>query len=97
VSGTGVWEQTPCEEIVEGIKFREQLFIGMCTLSDFQIASIIAEMKEKYQGNSYHLINRNCNHFTDDLCMRLCGTHIPGFVNRVANIGKVFQPLLGGL
>jgi hypothetical protein len=93
--GTGVWEQEPRQEIL-GNKFREQIYVGICKKSDFEISSIIAEMKNEYQANTYHIIDRNCNHFADDLCMRLCGKHIPGFINRVARIGKVFQPLLGG-
>jgi hypothetical protein len=74
--------------------FKEQKFIGVCTKSEFEIKSIISEMKLIYTAKSYHLINKNCNHFADDLFMKLCNEHLPGFINRVAGVGETLQPVL---
>ena len=47
-------------------------------------------IKEKFPGNSYHLIRKNCNTFTNCFAEALLHKPIPGWVNRMANIGKFF-------
>lgn len=42
--------------------------MGDCTLPYDEIEEIIDEMKIDYIGSSYNLINKNCNHFTDEFC-----------------------------
>jgi hypothetical protein len=42
-------------------------------------------------------LERNCNHFAEDLCKRLCGSGIPSWVNRAASIGNLFSGLVPGL
>ena len=41
-----------------------------------------------YNGDMYHLIAKNCNHFCKDACYKLTGNSIPKWVNRLAGIGK---------
>ncbi|KAG6658552.1 hypothetical protein CIPAW_04G169900 [Carya illinoinensis] len=48
----------------------------------------------EYHGDTYHLIFKNCNHFTDDISWRLTGKHIPGWVNRLARVGALCSCLL---
>ncbi|GJD12126.1 DeSI-like protein At4g17486 [Galdieria sulphuraria] len=38
----------------------------------------------EYPGSSYSLFYNNCNHFSNDLCERLCGKSIPKWINRLA-------------
>ena len=45
----------------------------------------------KYKGNTYDILRFNCNDFADEMAIRLCGSHIPKFVNRLAKVGKVFK------
>ncbi len=36
----------------------------------------------KYTSDSYDVLNCNCNHFTEDLCMAICGVQVfPFFSN----------------
>ncbi|CAN4127650.1 unnamed protein product [Withania somnifera] len=42
----------------------------------------------------YHLIAKNCNHFTDEVCSRLTGKPIPGWVNRLARVGSFCHCIL---
>lgn len=59
--------------------------------SEFRL--FMENLSGKYHGDTYHLISKNCNHFTDEVCLRLTGKHIPGWVNRLAKLGKRGEPL----
>lgn len=41
-----------------------------------------------WMGPKYDLLSRNCNHFTDMVCMKLVGAHIPPWINRSAMLGR---------
>lgn len=42
-------------------------------------------MATPWAGTNYHLLRHNCNHFTEELLIRLCGQScLPNFVNRAA-------------
>ncbi|OEL25289.1 DeSI-like protein [Dichanthelium oligosanthes] len=56
-------------------------------MSQEEFRSFIEKLAGKYHGNTYHLINKNCNHFTDDVCQNLTGKPIPSWVNRLARVG----------
>lgn len=53
-----------------------------------QARILIEEMASEYHGDTYHLISKNCNHFTDNVSLRLTGRSIPGWVNRLAQLGN---------
>jgi hypothetical protein len=38
-------------------------------------------MGQQYKGNSYHLLQTNCNHFASDLLVQLCGRPAPPWVS----------------
>lgn len=48
------------------------------------------KLAEDYPGNAYNLITKNCNHFCNDVCVRLTGKPIPKWVNRLARLGMHF-------
>jgi hypothetical protein len=41
----------------------------------------------EFQGTSYNLLTKNCNHFTSYLCEKLTGRPAPTWINRAASIG----------
>jgi hypothetical protein len=45
-----------------------------------QVQQLIAQMGYQYRGNSYHLLQKNCNHFASDLCKELTGLEPPSWV-----------------
>ena len=51
---------------------------------------MLDNIKEKFSGNSYHLIKKNCNTFTNCFAEALLHKPIPSWINRMANIGKFF-------
>ncbi|CAK9185010.1 unnamed protein product [Ilex paraguariensis] len=55
-------------------------------MSRSEFCSFMEHLSGKYHGNTYHLIAKNCNHFTDEVCMHLTGKPIPGWVNRLARL-----------
>ncbi len=50
-------------------------------------------IKEKFSGNSYHVIRKNCNTFTNCFADALLHKPIPSWVNRMANIAKAFMEI----
>jgi hypothetical protein len=51
-------------------------------------------MGREYRGIAYHLLQRNCNSFSSDLCQRLTGRPAPLWVNRAANLAVSLHCLL---
>lgn len=45
------------------------------------------QASQEFQGTSYNLLTKNCNHFTSYLCEKLTGRPAPGYLNRAASIG----------
>ena len=54
-------------------------------------------LRRDFPGPSYDLLKRNCNTFTETMVKVLTGKSVPGYVNRLANLGAVahdFAPCL---
>lgn len=57
---------------------RTSISMGETTMSTSDVRAEIASLGEYFKGNQYHLITRNCNHFSDALVERLTHRRIPG-------------------
>ncbi|GLT76846.1 hypothetical protein SLA2020_484810 [Shorea laevis] len=82
---TGVFEVEPKQ--CPGFRFRKSILIGRTDLGPQDVRSFMDKLAEEYSGNTYHLITRNCNHFCNDVCLKLTGKPIPRWVNRLARLG----------
>mmetsp|Transcript_13176 Transcript_13176/g.18646 ORF Transcript_13176/g.18646 Transcript_13176/m.18646 type:complete len:241 (-) Transcript_13176:375-1097(-) len=52
--------------------FKESIFLGACGLERGQINEVVNRLRNKYfTDSSYHLLNRNCNHFTETFATAL--------------------------
>lgn len=89
---SGVFEVEP--KSCPGFTYRRSVWMGTTDLSRAEFRSFIENLAGKYNGNTYHLISKNCNHFTDDVCKNLTRKSIPGWVNRLARVGSFFNCLL---
>ncbi|KAF3448280.1 hypothetical protein FNV43_RR08993 [Rhamnella rubrinervis] len=89
---SGVFEVEP--RSCPGFIFRRSVLLGSTDLSCSEFRSFMEHISGKYHGDTYHLIAKNCNHFTDEVCMQLTGKPIPGWVNRLARVGSVCNCLL---
>ncbi|WOK98911.1 hypothetical protein Cni_G07623 [Canna indica] len=83
---SGVFEVEP--KSCPGFIFRRSVWLGTTDMSRSEFRLFIEDLAGKYHGDTYHLIIKNCNHFTDEICMRLTGKPIPGWVNRLARLGS---------
>ncbi|CAN4107570.1 unnamed protein product [Withania somnifera] len=89
---SGVFELEPRK--CPGFKFRKSVFMGTTYLDPIQLREFIERQSANYNGDSYHLIAKNCNHFSDDICYRLTGKRIPKWVNRLARVGSLCNCIL---
>lgn len=89
---SGVFEVEP--RSCPGFTFRKSILLGSTDMSLFEFRLFMQHLASSYHGNTYHLIAKNCNHFTNEVCTRLTGKPIPGWVNRLARIGSLCNCLL---
>jgi len=83
---TGVYWTKPKSEPPGGT-FRCEVLQGFTLAPQDEIDAIIKKASEDFQGTSYNILNRNCNHFTSYLCEKLTGRSGPAWLNRAASIG----------
>ncbi|CAL5187678.1 unnamed protein product [Lathyrus oleraceus] len=89
---SGVFQVEP--KNCPGFIFRRSLLLGSTDMSLAEFRSFMERLSAKYHGDTYHLIAKNCNHFTDEVCQQLTGNPIPGWVNRLARVGSFCNCLL---
>jgi len=65
------------------VTFRESVEIGETALSPQEVQQVVHEMGFAYKGNRYHLLQKNCNAFSNDLCIRLTGKPAPAWVRLI--------------
>lgn len=66
-------------------------------MSPQRVQQAVQEMGEQYKGNAYHLLQRNCNHFSNDLCVKLTGQPAPLWVSLMLQTGICAQHCLSSV
>ncbi|CAK7334778.1 unnamed protein product [Dovyalis caffra] len=89
---SGVFEVEP--RSCPGFIYRCSIPLGSIKMPCSEFRTFIESAASQYHGDTYHLISKNCNHFTDDISWRLTNKRIPGWVNRLARLGALCSCLL---
>lgn len=89
---SGVFEVEP--RSCPGFIYRSSIPLGRINMPPSEFRTFIECTASEYRGDTYNLISKNCNHFTNDIAWRLTGKHIPGWVNRLARLGGLCGCLL---
>lgn len=87
---SGVFEIIPrdAEDLGEQFKFKESVVLGWTDFTMDEVSKIVEELGKQFKGDQYHLLNKNCNHFTAALTKILCGKEPPSYINRLAYVSS---------
>mmetsp|Transcript_19494 Transcript_19494/g.62054 ORF Transcript_19494/g.62054 Transcript_19494/m.62054 type:complete len:202 (-) Transcript_19494:115-720(-) len=97
---SGIFETKPKDAEALGapvipIQFRESILVGYTDMEHADVQGLVDSMGSgRYLGNRYHLLLKNCNHFSSEMCEALTGRTAPGWVNRLAYMAVLLHCLL---
>jgi len=83
---SGIFDICPREatELGEQFRFKQSLHLGNTDFTEHEVEKILEQLGKEYRGDRYHLMNRNCNHFSGAFSQILTGRDVPAWVNRLA-------------
>lgn len=90
-SGTGVFSCPPTA--CSAHTYKKPYLMGYTQCNEAQTERLLEVMAEEWPGSSYELLQRNCTHFSGELCQRLGVGQIPSWVTSLAAAGARLEEL----
>ena len=81
----------PPKAALPSSRFHSSVYVGETSLSQEQVRWILRGMGREWTMSSYHILSRNCNHFSEDFCRKL-GCTYPSWINRAAKLSNALVP-----
>jgi len=87
---SGIFPMAPkdAQELGENYTFKTTVNIGSTDFTDDDIRQLITILGNDFKGEQYHLLKKNCNHFSSVFLEILCGQQLPKWINRLASISS---------
>ena len=63
-------------ELGEQFKYKQSLHLGNTDFTEHEVEKILEQLGKEFRGDRYHLMNRNCNHFTGAFSQILTGRYV---------------------
>ena len=72
---SGVFDICPREasELGEQFRYKQSIHLGNTDFTEQEVEKILEQLGKEYRGDRYHLMNRNCNHFSGAFSQILTG------------------------
>ncbi|KAL3314829.1 Desumoylating isopeptidase 2, partial [Cichlidogyrus casuarinus] len=85
---SGIFPMVPKDSVYLGQNYtlKDSLRVGCTDFTEDDVLQIIEGLGNEFRGNQYHLLEKNCNHFSEELVKILCGASLPSWINRLANV-----------
>ncbi|VDO03393.1 unnamed protein product [Rodentolepis nana] len=89
--GSGIFEMVPrdSDNLGPNYIFKKSIVAGCTDFSYRDVCTILSTMEREFRGDQYHLLRKNCNHFSSafvDVRCILCGGTLPKWINRLASV-----------
>ncbi|CAH8431095.1 unnamed protein product [Schistosoma rodhaini] len=90
LTNSGVFSMLPRDSayLGENYSYKVTLSMGYTDFTASDVTLLLESITTDYRGDQYHLLNKNCNHFSDTFVQLLCGRSLPKWINRLATIGS---------
>lgn len=81
---TGVFERRPGTDNKH--RYREAVSMGTTSLSRAEVQQLVRRLKREWQGDDYHMLRHNCQHFASELCAQLGVGGLPPWVTSLVPV-----------
>ncbi|CAH8470847.1 unnamed protein product [Heterobilharzia americana] len=90
LTNSGIFTMLPKDSAYLGVNysFKLTLTMGYTDFTASDVTLLLDSMAPDYSGDQYHLLHKNCNHFSDAFVQILCGHSLPKWINRLATLGS---------